>query len=399
MNATVNVLCYKSKTLANGQHPLMICIAKDGKRSYRSLGISINPHYWDFEKNKTKRNCPDKEKIDAIIIQKIKEYNQTVLDFNIAQKQYTPHTLIDKVEHPFVYKTVNELFTLEIEKLKQSHRLNYSLSVKQLHTSLLKFNTHLNIYFSDIDVAWLKKYEEYLTKNNLSQNTIAIRFRTLRAIYNIAIQQKCANPQLYPFHTYKVSKLQTNTNKRALTKSHIKKIQNYHPTNSSQQLSLDIFMFSYLMGGINFVDIALLSKQNIIHNQLIYIRKKTKKQIKLPIHPAAHNLIAKYYDADSPYLFPILSSFHQTQQQKANRVHKIIAQTNKDLRSIGKTLKLPIELTTYVARHSFATILKRSGVSTSIISESLGHSSEKVTRIYLDSFENQQLNSAMRNLL
>ncbi len=107
----------------------------------------------------------------------------------------------------------------------------------------------------------------------------------------------------------------------------------------------------------------------------------------------------KYKQQDNPYLFPILSTFHKTDIQRVNRVNRVLAIINKSLKGIGEELNLPIDLTTYVARHSYATVLKRSGVSTSIISESLGHSSEKVTQIYLDSFENSQIDEAMKNLL
>lgn len=153
------------------------------------------------------------------------------------------------------------------------------------------------------------------------------------------------------------------------------------------------------MGGINFVDISLLTKDNIQDNQLVYIRKKTKKLIRLPLQPKAIQLINKYSNSKSPYLFPILNSSHKTEQQKANRVHKVISKVNKRLKDIGKELNLPVNLTTYIARHTYATVLKRSGVNTSIISESLGHSSEKITQIYLDSFENSQIDEAMKNLL
>ena len=80
-------------------------------------------------------------------------------------------------------------------------------------------------------------------------------------------------------------------------------------------------------------------------------------------------------------------------------MHKILAKINKNLKQIGNALQIPIPVTTYVARHSFATILKKSGVKTSIISESLGHSSEKITQVYLDSFDNSQIEDAMKNLL
>ena len=108
-------------------------------------------------------------------------------------------------------------------------------------------------------------------------------------------------------------------------------------------------------------------------------------------------LIEKY--RGGTYLFPILSAYHKTEVQIADRLHKVLGKVNKYLKQIGKELKLPIPLTTYVARHSYATVLKRSGVSTSIISESLGHSTERITQVYLDSFGNDQMDEAMKNLL
>jgi integrase len=399
MNATINVLCYKSKTLSNGENPLMICVSKNGKRTYKSLGISINPIHWDFDKNKPKRNCPDKEQIERLIIEKLKVFNETILDLNATQREYTSDSLINRVEKPFKLKTVKDIFHEQIEFLETSKRKRYAESCKTVYNSLTEFNTHLNIYFSDIDTIWLKKYEAWLRNKNLAENTIGIRFRTLRVMYNVAIEEKCVNPQLYPFRSYKVSKLHKETAKRALTKSDIKRIINYEASNEREQLSLDIFIFSYLMGGINFVDIASLTKDNIINNQLVYTRKKTNKLIKLPIHPTVYEFFEKYHNPENPYLFPILFAYHKTEQQKANRIHKIIGKTNKDLKEIGESLKLPIMLTTYVARHSFATVLKRSGVKTSVISESLGHSSEKVTQYYLDSFENDKLRETINYLL
>lgn len=94
-----------------------------------------------------------------------------------------------------------------------------------------------------------------------------------------------------------------------------------------------------------------------------------------------------------------MTSYHKTEIQVANRLHKVLAKLNKHLKEIGLVLNLYMPLTTYVARHSYATVLKRAGVSTSIISESLGHSSERITQIYLDSFNNEQIDEAMSHLL
>lgn len=398
MNATVNVLCYKSKTLSNGENPLMISVCKDGKRTYKSLGISINPAFWDFSKNQPKRNCPNKEQIEQLISEKKKAFTLTILELNSTNKDYTSNSLIDKISNPFKLQTVGQIFLTQIEQLEAMNRKGYALSCKQVYNSLLKFHNHLNIYFSDIDVTWLRKYEAWLRTEGIAENTIGIRFRTLRAMFNVAITEKFVNPECYPFHTFKVSKLHEETAKRALTKADIRKITEYKTDNPRLQFAIDIFTFTYLMGGINFVDIAMLTQDNLIDGRLIYKRKKTGKLIKLPLQEAAIQLIAKYQNPENPYLFPILKAYHVTEQQKANRVHKVITKTNAQLKDLGTKLKLSIDITTYVARHSFATVLKRSGVSTSIISESLGHSSEKVTQIYLDSFENAQISKAMKML-
>lgn len=173
----------------------------------------------------------------------------------------------------------------------------------------------------------------------------------------------------------------------------------YQGKSDLECLAINVFIFSYLNAGINFIDIAKLKYSNIVENHLIYNREKTKKLINVPLQTKALEIITKYHNDKSPYLFPILSPFHKTEIQIANRLHKVLAKINRHLKEIGEKLKLPVPLTTYVARHSYATVLKRAGVSTSIISESLGHSSERVTQIYLDSFDNEQIDEAMKNLL
>ena len=130
----------------------------------------------------------------------------------------------------------------------------------------------------------------------------------------------------------------------------------------------------------------------------MYRRQKTAKLIKLPIPQPAQLLIDKYH-SDSPFLFPIYNTTHITTQQKENRLHKVITKVNTRLKMIGKELDLSIPITTYVARHTQATVMKRAGVPTAVISQIMGHSSEKVTQIYLDHFDNEQIDEAMQHLL
>jgi site-specific recombinase XerD len=147
---------------------------------------------------------------------------------------------------------------------------------------------------------------------------------------------------------------------------------------------------------------ANLKMKNIVNNRLVYIRQKTHKKINVPLNDIALSIIEKYAEMNnvSGYIFPILDdNVHITEQQKYNRRHKVIIHVNKCLKNIAKELSIEADLTSYVARHSYASVLKKSGVNVALISETLGHSDIKTTQIYLDSFDNEQIDRAMDNLL
>lgn len=399
MSTTVTVVCYKSKVLSNNESPLMLRVTKDRKRKYVSLGISVNPEHWDFSKNQPKAECPNREYIELLIADKLKEYSAKIVELKATNQEFTSTTLVEKVcVNRVNRKTVGDLFREHISSLTASGRKSYALSIKQLYNSLIEFNGHLDIPFSEMDIVWLRRYEAFLRRKGLAENTIGIRFRTLRSIYNVAIEEDVVSAELYPFKKLKVSKLHQETAKRALSKEDIERVLSYKSTNRYMRFPIDIFAFTYYCGGINFVDIAHLTKANITDGRLIYKRQKTKKLIKIPLQPQAVALIEKYSNDESQYLFPILSDFHKTDIQQANRIHKVISKVNERLKQIGKALNLPIALTTYVARHSQATVMKRAGVSTAVIREIMGHSSERVTQIYLDSFDNEQVDNALKSL-
>ena len=169
-----------------------------------------------------------------------------------------------------------------------------------------------------------------------------------------------------------------------------------------RQLTRDIFKFSYLCAGIPFVDIANLTMENINRQNLSYVRQKTHGEVKGIIGKEAKEIIDKYayHRKKAAYLFPIFDArVHKTPQQKANRIHKVCAQINRELKELAQELEISDNLTTYVARHSFATILKLSGVDIALISELMGHSDLTTTQIYLDSFDDEQINTAMQHLV
>ena len=261
MNATIEVICYKSKVLNNGNHPLMLRVTKDRKTKYISLGISIPSKEWDFTKNQPKPNCSNKEHIEKIILTKKTQYNSKIIEFTANKKEYTPQILVDAVENTLAPKTIEELYCSHIKTLIKTQKIGNSQVYSYSLRSLRKFTAgKLNIPCSAISLDWLKSYEKWLKEKSCQGNTISQLFRTLRRIYNLAIEQGYASKEAYPFDKFEVSKFNTPTAKRAIEKEEILKIMaaDLSDRDFYTRFSRDIFVFSYLGAGINFTDIALL---------------------------------------------------------------------------------------------------------------------------------------------
>ena len=110
MNATVNIICYKQKTLKNGEHPLMIRVTKNGKRKYKSLGISVHPDHWDFKTNRPKLKCPSRKLILKTILEKETEFQREILELNSRQKENTASSLITAKTNQIKAKTIEEFY-------------------------------------------------------------------------------------------------------------------------------------------------------------------------------------------------------------------------------------------------------------------------------------------------
>ena len=404
MSATVNIICYKSKTLKNGEHPLMVRICKDNKTKYQSLGLSVKLEFWDFTKNKPKPNCPNRDLINKLILDKELEFQKQILELKSEEKEFTASTLIAPKARTKI-KTVEDFYNEIIKELEQSNKIGNSRIYKDSLRSLEIYTKNkLEIPFSHIDLDFLKKYEKHLRERGNKDTSMNLSFRTLRSVYNKAIEAKHAKKANYPFDDFKISKFSIKTEKRAISKDNIKQVMELDLSAESEymQLAKDLFVFSYLCSGINFTDMANLRQSSIIEGRLVYIRQKTKKKINIPLFEEAKQIIRKYEAGgiNRGYLLPILSdNIHKTETQKYNRKKKVLFKVNYALKKIAKRIGIEANLTTYVSRHSYATVLKKSGVNIALIGETLGHSDLKTTQIYLDSFENSQIDEAMGNLL
>lgn len=301
--------------------------------------------------------------------------------------------------------TVAEYLTQIIEQTEHSNRLS-SASRYKVILSQLKQARLANVRFEDINLNYIDKFETLLVKLGNRHNSIATKMSVLKSIYNKALTNKLFICRENPFLKYNIGKHKEQTRKRAITKDDILTLSvlPLPKTNSPYtELSRDLFLFSYFSAGINFKDIAMLRYGDVVDNTILYCRKKTKKKMACRLLPQAQTIIHKYIQAnkeDDDYIFPILDkNRHKTVIQIANRLHKTLAIINRELNNWGIRLGLKTKLTTYVARHTYATVLKRSGVDIAIISETLGHSEISTTQIYLDSFENSQIDEAMKCLV
>ena len=180
MDATISVVCYKSKTLSNGEHPLMLRISKDGKKKYQSLGISVNPKFWDFQKNKPKPKCPNLEYLQKIILDKKLELQKKKLEIKSDQKEYSAATLLEANANLLVAKTVDCFYKEIIAQCEINNKCGNRLVYLNSYNSLKRFtNGKLEIPFNSINVAWLEKYEKWLRSNGNKETTISLMFRTL----------------------------------------------------------------------------------------------------------------------------------------------------------------------------------------------------------------------------
>ena len=398
LTISVEAICYKVRPLRDNTYPLMLRLTQHRKRKYISLGVSVLEKDWDFKKNQPKKSCPDREAIVKLISDKVSAYNSMIMELTAKQQEFTISSLVQIMENKIAVKTVSEMYDYLIDEFRKTNH-------QQSKSSLIKFNRTLDIPFSDIDCQWLERYEKWLKGRNIKDTTVSILFRTLRSVFNRALSMKLIKQDIYPFNDFKVSKFDVRTKKRAVTKENVKKIMSLDLSGERQymQFARDIFLFSYFGAGINFSDIALLRYCDISDGRVRYMRKKTSKEISFPLSDAGLEIIKRYSRQDAAsedYIFPILDrKIHRTEMQRKNRIHKVLGHVNPCLAEIGRMAGLETHLTTYVARHTFATALKRSGVNIAIISESMGHSDLETTQIYLDSFENSQIDEAMKNLL
>jgi site-specific recombinase XerD len=401
--ATIDVVLFTSKILKNGESPIMVRLIKDRKSKYISVGESCSKALWDDKKNLPSKKHPLAKEM-VIKIEKTKtEAKRLLMKLEDEQTDFSVEEFTKKLKNQSRKTTVIQFLDEVIADLVKADKIGNANVHKNLRNVLLRFRNQKDFTFSELDGTFLRKFEQDFRERGVSEVSMSVHFRTLRALYNRAIKEDFAKKESDPFLDFKVSKFNTKTKKRAIKKEEILKIANLNIEKGTRLYnSQNAFMFSYYCYGINISDIIELEWTNLFPDDMLeYVRNKTGQEMKLKLLPPAKGILAYYRKFKTgDYIFPYLDkTVHKTESQINNRVKKITKQINADLKTLAEMAKIETNLTTYVARHTFATVLKRNGVSNAKIGEMLGHGLEKTTTIYLDGFEKDDLYDASKNLL
>ena len=201
MEATITVICNKFKVLKNGECPIMLRVAKDGKRSMKSLGVSVNPAYWDFSKNCPKKNCPNRVKLMQLISQTLAEYQGKVIEVKSKGEEVCVSSVLEDSKQSICRITVEDYITRHIQELRDSGNVGNSYAYLNLRTTLQNYyGKKLNFLFNAVDVAFCNKFEAWMRKNKFEDTTMHYYFRTLRATYNKAVEAGCADREKIPIY-------------------------------------------------------------------------------------------------------------------------------------------------------------------------------------------------------
>lgn len=389
--ASAKIFLFTHKKLKDGSNPIVLQIIKDRRRKLVSLGHSATLDQWDEEENKPTKKHPNHNELVLLLQKKLYQANKIIMELDETEESYSIEDVIFKLKtgktNISVFKYTDDL----IKKLEKTGKIGNSIVYSTALNVFKKFRNDIDLNFSQLTYRVVKDFEEKLQGNNVKVNSISVYLRTLRAIYNSAIKDKVAQENQYPFKNYRIKS--ETTSKRAISKDDISKIRNLNLDNEYElDKARDYFLFSFNMRGMSFIDMAFLKNRDITNGRIQYARKKTGQKFSIKITPEVENIIKKHSYSNDPnsYVFQIIDRKGQEYLDYKNALRL----TNKKLKLLGEMADCSIPISTYVSRHSWATIAKRSGIPTAVISEGLGHDSEKTTQIYLDSFENKVLDDA-----
>ena len=293
-------------------------------------------------------------------------------------------------------QSVFTFFRQQIAKKEQMQCIGTRNNYTSAANRFMEFRGHEDLAFTQMTADMMEMYQAWLRNRGVRQNTVAFYLRTLRTLYNKAVEAGQAPPNDIFVH---VQTANVRTAKRAITVKDIRKIEKLDlPTGSSLDKARDLFLLSFYLRGMAFVDMAFLKKSDMKCGMISYNRRKTHQNLNIEWIKPMQAIIDKYAEQTkvSPYLLPILTG---KEASPYTTYKKVEHNTNYNLKKIGEMIGLKIPLTTYVARHTWASIALHMNIPIATISEGMGHNSYKTTQIYLQSIDVATINEANERII
>lgn len=349
-----------------------------------SLPLKIYPEQWEDAKERS---------TDEHINQQLDENQALIKRIVTILEQQGDYTVADIALRYRCQSNTDSLvsFTEQLANVYNHRQQNRTARAYLCAASrLVAFCGNKLIRLSDITASLIENFEKSLQNEGLSRNTTSFYMRNLRAIYHKAVEMKeIIRQEESPFA--RVFTGTEKTRKRALSQEEINNLYNVNiQNNSNLRFARQLFFFGFHACGMSFVDMAYLKKSDVRNSIIRYRRKKTGKLIEVKITKALKKLIDFFYNKNPnmPYLLPIITDPNKDERLQYESALRL---QNKRLKLLGNISLLKHTLTTHVCRHSWASLARKLNIPLAVISESLGHSDEKTTAIYLASFDRSVL--------
>ena len=400
MTATTSLFIDKYHPKADGKCSIYVRVTFERKKKYYLTGISLTIS--DFEK--TLGNKPRNEfKKLALKFQAFEKKAADIIESLPAFtfKAFEKHYYTNRGTRD----TINAAFAGYAAELREAGRIGTAVTYECAQKSLKIFSPGAK--FADVTPDFLRKYERWMLNEENSITTVGIYLRSLRTLFNNAINEGMLTRDYYPFGKKRYEIPTGNNIKKALTLKDIGRIYHYkaEPASIADRYK-DYWIFMYLCNGINVKDMCLLKYDNIKGEVLEFERAKTTRTkrkvepIRVTITDEVKAIIKKWGNKSkdgNTFIFPILEK-GITPERERQLIQQLTGVINDHMKIIKDKLGIETSCTTYAARHSFATVLQRSGVSTEFISEALGHTSVKTTQSYLAGFEDESKKETIKAL-
>lgn len=392
MSITSKLFLDSRRTKKDGTQRLKLRITIDRKSLEISFPHAFNPRDWDAGKMELKPRYKSPDGTGAMRLNNmIANDRSDILDtlIDLQRDGVLAYLSMREVKSRLTSKNKGKLMLLVfldevISEMKSARRNGNARVYQTLRNSLSDYLNEKDIPINQVTFRFLKKYESWYRGKGNSVNGLSVKMRTLRALLNRAIKERRLDMEAYPFRDYNIKK--EDTRKRAISQEDLEKIKAFTPTTDRQMRAKSYFLMSFYLMGASWVDMVHLKLSDISGGRVRYKRRKTGREHNIPLSPQLTNIIDQFSVGKSKhdYILNVLKSSDPARQNVESRDE--LRRYNRTLKDIAELCGIDTPLTSYTARHTYATLAKYKGVPTAVISESLGHSSEQVTQIYLNSF-------------